>query len=78
MTRNDPSPEILATELNPLQRFKTAKAMSDDALSKLLDLERTFVYRLRTGKRGPSMATARKIQERTGGAVPIQAWPDVQ
>lgn len=59
---------------NPLERFKREHGLTDEQLGEKLDLERTQVQRLRSGTRGPSLATALKIQRRTDGLIPVEAW----
>lgn len=63
---------------NPLARYKAAKDNITDAkLAAQLGLAREQVQKLRAGKRGPSLATALKIQERTNGEIPVTAWGNV-
>lgn len=38
-------------------------------------LEKSYLWRLRTGERAPSRNTAVKIHHLTGGRVPMDGWP---
>lgn len=62
------------TIANPLQKFKEANELTDEQLGAKLDLAREVVQKLRSGTRGPSLATALKIERRTKGEIPVEAW----
>lgn len=59
---------------NPLARFKETTKFSDEKIGDMLGLAREQVQRFRTGKRGPSLTTALRIQERSNGEIPVEAW----
>jgi plasmid maintenance system antidote protein VapI len=45
--------------------------------AEMFDISRPHLLALIEGKRAPSVAVARRIEEQTQGAVPITAWPNI-
>ena len=41
-----------------------------------LGISRPYLHALMHGDRMPSVVTAKRIQDATGGAVPVTAWPN--
>lgn len=62
---------------NALAQFKLDREWTDEQLGELLGLDRPYVVKLRRGQRKPSLAVALKIQERTQGKVPVEAWREL-
>jgi len=41
-------------------------------------ISRPYLYALADGSRLPSLAVAMRIQEKSGGAIPLSAWPNLK
>ena len=60
--------------MNQLDEYLKGRNVA--AFAALLGVSRSHVWRLRTGKRFPSLAMARRIYFATGGTVPLSSWYD--
>jgi transcriptional regulator with XRE-family HTH domain len=52
-----------------LDRYLSERSLSARALARQLDVSESYLSRLLSGERGPSLAMAHRIREATGGAV---------
>ena len=57
--------------------LKTQPDRSMKKWAEELGVSRPYLYGLADGSRTPSLEVAMRIQSRTGGAVPITAWPSL-
>jgi hypothetical protein len=76
MGRKRKSPEALkGPELLHVWRKETCKLTLQQAAN-VLDLDVAAICAFETGHKSPGAERAARIEEKTGGAVPVSAWPN--
>lgn len=57
-----------------LRAYQKTNRLTQRALAEHLQVSEAQISLWLSGKRGPSLATAVQVEERTGGAVPATSW----
>ncbi len=59
---------------NPLSKYLAEHGLSHAAFAERTGADRVQIWRCATGRRGPGLSLAIRIEKATRGAVPVESW----
>ena len=65
----------MTTPRTPLAEFLSQTDLTQTELGARWGIDNSYLSRLASGKRKPSLFLARLIERDTNGAVPVDSWP---
>ena len=60
--------------METLETYRTAEGLTFEQLGKLIGVSKPSAWKLCAGQVNPRLDTMRRIAEKTGGRVPLDAW----